>query len=356
MHEPMFGDRPVLVTGGYGFIGSHLVETLIDRGACVTVLDNMQAGKQSNLDAVSSRVRVLYGDIRDRRVVTRVAHEVAPAVIFHLAANASVPGSVEEPLYDFETNCAGTFILLNTLRRVGSCEKIVVVSSGAVYGEPSRFPIRESDPLRPISPYGSSKLGAETTARMFHSVYGLPVVIARLFNTYGPRMARFVMLDFLRKLQRDPRVLELLGTGQQVRDFNYVSDTVEGLLLLGELGGPGEAYNVSSGVSTSIIDLAHTMIAALGLANTTEIRCTGTSWVGDAQHWEVSIRKIADLGYQPSVLLAEGLERVIAWFCEENAFDLPEPAPAAPPQGSHAANGPRRGTDPDPEPARAGRE
>jgi UDP-glucose 4-epimerase len=345
MNEPLFGGRPVLVTGGYGFIGSHLVETLIDRGAHVTVLDNLQAGKQSNLGAVSSRVRVMYGDIRDRRVVTRIAYEVAPVVIFHLAANASVPGSVEEPLYDFETNCAGTFILLNALRRAGACEKIVVVSSGAVYGEPCRFPIRESDPLRPISPYGSSKLGAEIATRMFHSVYGLPVVIARLFNTYGPRMARFVMLDFLRKLQRNPRVLELLGTGRQVRDFNYVSDTVEGLLLLGERGEPGEAYNVSSGVSTSIIDLAHTMIAALGLANTTVIRCTGTSWVGDAQHWEVSIRKIADLGYQPSIPLAEGLKRVIAWFCEENAFDLPDPALANPPLA-----------DPDPEPARAGRE
>ncbi len=345
MNEHSFGGRSVLVTGGYGFIGSHLVETLVERGARVAVLDNLQAGKQSNLSAVASRVDVLYGDIRDRRVVTRVAQEVAPAVIFHLAANASVPGSVEEPLYDFETNCAGTFNLLNAFRRATPCEKIVMVSSGAVYGEPTRFPIGESDPLRPISPYGSSKLGAETAARMFHSVYGLPVVIARLFNTYGPRMARFVMLDFLRKLQRDSRVLELLGTGEQVRDFNYVSDTVEGLLLLGDQGEPGEAYNVSSGVSTAIIDLAHAMIAALGLSNRTEIRCTGTSWVGDAQHWEVSIRKIADLGYQPSVPLAEGLARVIAWFYQENAFHLPEPARAATPLH-----------DPALEPASAGRE
>jgi UDP-glucose 4-epimerase len=329
MNEPLFGGRPVLVTGGYGFIGSHLVETLVARGACVTVLDNLQAGKPANLRAVEPRVRILYGDIRDPRVVTQATHEISPAVVFHLAANASVPGSVEEPLYDFETNCAGTFVLLNALRTAGNCEKIVVVSSGAVYGEPARFPIRETDPLRPISPYGFSKLSAETAAGMFHTIYGLPVVIARLFNTYGPRMARFVMLDFLRKLQQNPDVLELLGTGRQVRDFNYVSDTVEGLLLLGERGEPGEAYNLSAGVNTTVLNLAHAMLDALGLAGRTEIRCTGTSWVGDAQHWEVSIQKIAALGYGPAVPMSQGLERLIAWYYEENRLPRPQPAQAA---------------------------
>ena len=189
----------------------------------------------------------------------------------------------------------------------------MIASSGAVYGEPERFPIGEEDPLRAISPYGASKLAAEIEAGMFHRVYGLPVVIARLFNTYGPRMARFVVLDFLRKLERDPDLLEILGSGQQRRDFNYVADTVAALLILGQRGEPGQAYNVASGRSCSVLDLAHMMIAALGLTDRTRIVTTGASWVGDAQRWEVCIEKIAALGYQPHVSLVEGLARVIEW-------------------------------------------
>ena len=158
---------------------------------------------------------------------------------------------------------------------------------------------------------------------MFHRVYGLQVVIARIFNTYGPRMARFVILDFLRKLQRDPAVLEVLGDGQQKRDFTYVTDTVDGLMLLAEQGSACEAYNVSSGRSVSVTEIAHTLIARLGLADRTHITYTGSSWRGDAQRWEVSIAKIGRMGYAPRVALEEGLARTIAWFQQVQNADHP---------------------------------
>jgi UDP-glucose 4-epimerase len=314
---PQFHGKPVLVTGGCGFIGSHLVEALVDLDARVTVVDNMQAGRWENLDAIEKGVRRVEGDVRDVAMMEQIVAETQPRFVFHLAANASVPGSVQEPVYDFETNCAGSFVLLEALRSAGTAAKIVVASSGAVYGEPVRFPISEDDALAPISPYGASKLAMEIEARMFHRVYQQSVVIARLFNCYGPRMARFVILDFLRKLQRDPNVLEVLGTGQQIRDFTYVSDTVQGLLLLAVHGEDGHAYNVSSGVTHSVTELANKLIVASGLAGQTEIRYTGKSWVGDAQHWEVSINKLCALGYFPGVTLECGLENIINWFRQQ---------------------------------------
>jgi UDP-glucose 4-epimerase len=316
-----FQDKPVLVTGGAGFIGSHLVERLVEGGARVTVLDNLQAGKWSNLDrAVGKGVSTIEGDVRNRSQVEAAVREVGPNYVFHLAANASVPGSVEDPVYDFDSNCVGTFEVLNAVKQKGGCEKVVVVSSGAVYGEPASFPIQETDPLAPISPYGASKLNAEVTARMFHRVYGQPAVIARLFNAYGPRMARFVVLDFLRKLERDPARLEVLGTGQQVRDFTYVADTVQGLMRLAASGAPGEAYNVSSGTYCSVTELAQRIIAVLGLTGKTEITYTGKSWVGDAQRWEVSIEKLRAIGYRPQHSLDDGIRQTVEWF--QNQGDI----------------------------------
>lgn len=307
-------DASVLVTGGCGFIGSHLVEALVAQGARVWVLDNLRAGKLDNLLAVRDAVEIEIGDVRDTTRVREVVGRCRPQVVFHLAANASVPGSVEDPAYDFETNSAGTFVLLDALRGQQELAKVVLASSGAVYGQPVTFPITEAHAESPISPYGASKTCTETTARMFCQVYGLPVVIARIFNTYGPRMARFVVLDFLRKLRKDPDVLEVLGDGQQKRDFTFVTDIVQGLLLLAERGLTAEAYNLSSGSSVSVTEVAHKLIAALGLAGQTRITYTGSSWTGDAQRWEVSIGKLSRLGYMPTVDLEAGLQKTIQWF------------------------------------------
>ncbi len=308
-----------LVTGGAGFIGSHLVESLVADGVAVTVLDNFRGGLASNLSAVSGRVNLIEGDVRGAEQVGRAVAESRPRVVFHLAANASVPGSVEDAAYDFEANALGTFVVLDAVRKAGGCERVVLVSSGAVYGQPTHFPIRETDPVDPISPYGASKACAEVTGKTFWRVYGVPVVIARLFNSYGPRMARFVVLDFLRKLERNRDVLEILGDGKQVRDFTYVADTVQGLRLLAGRGEPGEAYNVSSGTSCSVTQLAHGLLDVMGLGGRTRITYTGASWAGDAQRWEVSVERIGRLGYVPRVPLQAGLRQTLDWFTRAGA-------------------------------------
>lgn len=303
---------PVLVTGGAGFIGSHLIESLTAEGAKVVVLDNLRDGLAASLEG--STAELVLGDVRHTADVTAVVGRVQPRIVFHLAANASVPGSVAEPAYDFETNSSGTFVLLEVLRKTACCERFVLASSGAVYGQPNEFPIREATQLRPISPYGASKVNAEVTARMFWDVYGVPTITARLFNTYGPRMARFVVLDFLRKLQKNRDELEILGDGRQVRDFTFVSDTVQGLRLLVESGEPGEAYNLSSGKSHSVTDLARLMLEEMGLAGRTRLRFTGASWAGDALRWEVDITRLAAIGYRPRVALGPGLRMTFEWF------------------------------------------
>jgi len=312
--ENWFEKKSVLVTGGAGFIGSHLTEALVRSEARVTVLDNLKAGTWSNLKRVMPSVRPIEGDVRDYRVVEHVLRKDLPHVVFHLAANASVPGSVDDPRYDFETNCGGTFVLLDSLRQFTPAARVVFASSAAVYGEPCRFPIVEATPLQPISPYGANKVSAEVQCQTFMKVYGTQVIIGRLFNTYGPRMPRFVVLDVLRKLRRNPECLEILGNGQQVRDFSYVSDVIGGLMMLAERGKPGEAYNIASGTSCSVTRLARLLLEILGLQGRTRLVYTGESWKGDAQHWEVDISKIRTLGYEPRMNLREGLESVVAWF------------------------------------------
>ncbi len=312
--SPFWPGRSVLVTGGAGFVGSHLAEALALRGARVTVVDNLQAGTWANLAGVAGRVAQREVDVVRAADLDPVLEACRPDFVFHLAANASVPLSVERPAWDHETNCLGTVRVLDGVRRFCPAARVVFASSGAVYGEPARVPIAEDDPAAPISPYGCSKLAAEMQCRRAHRLHGVDVVIARLFNTYGPRMPRFVVLDFLRKLRRDPSRLVILGTGRQVRDFNHVSDAVAGLLLLAERGSAGDVCHVASGRARSVTDLAGDLIRILGLEGTTRLEFTQASWPGDAQRWEVDVARLASLGYRADVTMEAGLRSVVRWF------------------------------------------
>jgi nucleoside-diphosphate-sugar epimerase len=146
------------------------------------------------------------------------------------------------------------------------------------------------------------------------------VVIARIFNTYGPGMRQFVLFDFVRKLQADPHHLEIIGTGQQVRDYSYVTDTVAALRLLAAEGVPGEAYNIAAGLATRMLDLAQMVMDTMGL--TAEVSCTGQSWPGDVNYWHADISKLRALGLVPEVSLADGVQRTVRWLTEQ--FPTPE--------------------------------
>ena len=295
-----------LVTGGAGFIGSHLVERLAADGIDVTVLDNFQAGTRKNLQEVGATIQVIEGDTRDQHVLNKAVTDID--VVYHLAANASVPYSVDNPRYDFETNAGGTFNVLEASRN-SDVSKVVYASSAAVYGEPVYTPMDEDHPLHPVSPYGVSKLTGEKYGFIFKETYGLPFSALRIFNTYGPRQSRYVMYDFLKKLKENPEALEVLGTGEQVRDYCYVSDTVNAFRIITEYEG---VYNVAGGTPTSIREVAESMVSQV--APGAEITYTGKSWKGDITVLTADITKIKERGFSPEIPLEEGIKQLIQWF------------------------------------------
>lgn len=309
--------KRVLVTGGAGFIGSHLVDRLVEENAEVVVVDNLKDGDLGNLAESMDKIEFHKVDIRDFESLKKVMDGVE--IVFHLAANANVPYSVEDPKYDFETNALGTFNVLK-LSLDFDVKKVIYASSAAVYGEPVYVPIDEKHPLNPISPYGASKLAGERLGFAYYSTYGLKFVAMRIFNTYGERQRRYVMHDFLKKLTENPSRLEVLGTGKQVRDFCYVKDCVEAFILAAEKNvAVGETFNIAGGNPISIKELAYLMVKILGLNGRTKIVFTGRSWKGDIVKLYADITKIKrKLEFKPKVGLEEGILRLKRWFDENN--------------------------------------
>lgn len=297
-----------LVTGGAGFVPSHIVDALVERGAEVTVLDNMQAGREENLAAVRDSIRFLKGDVRNPDTVRKVI--AGQEFVFHLAANASVPLSVRDPRYDFETNALGTFNVLDAAREA-QVRRVVYASSAAVYGEPQYVPVDETHPLRPSSFYGESKLAGEKLGMMFHRMYGLGFSCIRIFNTYGPRQPRYVIADLIRKLRKNPDSLRVLGTGEQVRDYCYCTDTAGAFVAAAEREEMnGGAYNISGGNPVSIRALVAILLEVMDLPRC-EVSYTGESWQGDISHLEADITRIRNAGFAPTIPLKEGLRLTI---------------------------------------------
>lgn len=311
-------DTSVLVTGGAGFIGSHLTERLVALGADVTVLDDLSAGRRSNLDAVDDAIRFVDGDVRNR---DRLADLLAEThTVFHLAANAHVPTSVERPTYDFDVNATGTRNVLIESRDA-DVSRVVLASSAAVYGPPETVPIDETHPLHPVSPYGASKLAGEKLGLAYNDSYDIDVTALRIFNTYGPRQPRYVMYDFLKKLDADPSELEVLGSGEEVRTFVYVSDTVDAFLAVATADdAPGRAFNIGGADPTRIIDLADLM-ADRYYDGRPEVYTTGVSKPGDIERLITDNSRIQELGVEPTVSLRDGLDELYEWsrgaFAEE---------------------------------------
>ena len=308
-----YGGKRVAVTGAAGFIGSHLVDKLVGVGAHVVALDNLHSGVMTNLAQSIHRIRFHKVDVRDRAAVCTVLD--GSDIVFHLAGNALVPYSVENPAYDFESNVLGTYHVLELLRqeRIG---RVVFSSSAAVYGVPMENPVSELYPLEPISPYGASKLAAERLGVGWARTYDVHFVVARIYNTYGPRQRKYVMYDLLNKLHRNPHHLEVLGDGTQMRDYSYVSDTVRALLLLGERGLAGEAYNVAGDNPTRISALIDLLLEVMGLEKVA-LTYTGESWRGDVPTMVADMTKLKSLGFEPQVSLPDGLASLLAWMDNE---------------------------------------
>jgi UDP-glucose 4-epimerase len=300
--------RDVLVTGGAGFIGSHLVDRLVELGARVTVLDNLSFGRRENVNPAAN---LLEHDVTD---YSQVKKDVGgKELVIHLAASATTKESSmgwKDPLYDYRVNALGTLHLLRAVAELADRPRIVYASTAAVYGIPERVPVDESHATRPISPYGVSKLAGEKYCYAYWHEHALDVVTVRIFNTYGPRQTRYVMFDLLTKLRACPEKLEVLGDGEQVRDYCYVSDTVDGLLIAAQKGVAGSVLNLASGEPVVIRELVGRMLKAAGLDGTTEVCYTGHTWRGDIPKLLGDSTKLRRLGFKPRVSLEEGLRRL----------------------------------------------
>ena len=299
--------KRILVTGGAGFIGFHLCKKLTDLGLDVTIYDNLSSGKIENVKDVP-KAKFVKGDILD---LNKLCSIEKADVIFHLAAQVVVPYSMENPTEDFETNARGTLNVLEKARKDGS--RLVFASSAAVYGNPSQMPTSETYGFHPFSCYGLSKVVGEEYCQMYAIQYGLDITILRFANVYGSR-CHGVINDFLDKLTKNPAKLEIIGTGEQSRDFVNISDIVEALILAGaKENAVGQTFNLGIGKTFKIIDLANMILRILNLSGKTIVTTTGVSWQGDINTIWFNIDKAKkELGWTPKVALEDHLKKLIS--------------------------------------------
>ncbi len=306
-----------LVTGGAGFIGSHLVERLLTDGVRVRVLDNFSTGARANLGFAPRfrrHLEVLRGDIRTLSVVLRAAR--GARVIFHQAAMRSVPRSVKDPLGANATNVNGTLNVLEAARRC-RVPRVVYASSSSVYGDRPDLPKREDQSPAPISPYAASKAAGEQYAAIWTRLYGVETVGLRYFNVFGPRQdpkseyAAVIPRFILWGLSRRP--LEIHGGGTQSRDFTYIDNVVEANILAATApGAPGEVFNVGCGSRVSLLEIVAKLEAIVG--RRLERRHT-PSRAGDVPHTLADVSKAKRLlSYAPLVDFDEGFRRTVEHF------------------------------------------
>lgn len=304
-----------LVTGGAGFVGSHLVEALTSAGESVRVLDSFDTGLESNLSHISPAPQILRGDVSDPSVVMKAAEGVK--VIYHLAALASVQKSVEEPSLSHRICCTGTVNVLDAARKQGA-RRIVFAASSSAYGAwSSPEPQTEEAPLAPLSPYAAAKLASEMYLKAFTASYGLETVRLRFFNIFGPRQRADspysgVIAIFLSLLSGD-KAPTIYGDGLNSRDFVYVGNAVQALQKAAvSPAASGKVYNIGTGRSISLIALVAALNRLLG--KTIEPKFAEPR-AGDVRFSCADIRQARqDLGYEPQISLEEGLSRTLAWM------------------------------------------
>jgi len=300
----------VIVTGGAGFIGSHLAEELARRGYHVTILDDISTGKVENVEPLlkKERVEFIRGSITDPPLLQKLFK--GTDYVFHQAAITSVPRSIDDPEVSHEVNETGTLKVLLAARD-SSISKVIYASSCAVYGDTQTLPVTEDTAPNPQSPYAVTKLAGEYYCRIFHEVYGLPTVCLRYFNVYGPRQDSrsqyaAVIPKFIKSVyEKSPPVI--FGDGEQTRDFVFVKDVVEANILAAESNATG-IFNIGRGESMTINQLAKLAIKLMG----NDIEPVHTKpQPGDIRHSLADISKAKTFGYSPKYSLEEGLRETI---------------------------------------------
>ena len=310
----------VLVTGGAGFIGSHLVDALLDRGAEVSMADHLHRSPKPWFGEALLRGAQLYvADVRDLAAMRPVFAAARPEVVLHLAAQVDVRVSVADPAFDAQVNVAGTVSVLEGAREVGA-RRVVMASTAAVYGNPHDVPTTEDAPIAPLSPYGTSKAAAEWYLGQYRRLHGISTLALRMANVYGPRQdphGEAGVVSIFSGMAASGARATVFGDGRQTRDYVFVDDVV-GAWLAAAASDVTGALNISTGVETSVCELAEALDLAYdfvpGRAGEIERSCLDPTAAAE------------QLGWRPSVALASGLRRTLGAV----SSDVSRPAPAAP--------------------------
>lgn len=310
-----------LVTGGCGFVGSHLVDALLHEGFEVRVVDNLSSGHVKNVAAWRGEgsFELVVGDLMDPAVADRVAD--GADLIFHLAANPDIRVGSSEPRVHFDENLIVTFNVLEAMRKNAGAGRVVFASTSTIYGDACVLPTPESyGPLLPISVYGAAKLGCEALIASYCHTFGLEAALLRFANIVGPRAGHGVVVDFVRKLRENPGELVVLGDGKQSKSYLHVSDLVDAFfVVMNSFGKTGrvEAYNVGTSDKVNVVRIAEVVCEEMGLA-LPRLRFDasvegGRGWKGDVKTMLLSVDKLAGLGWKPRL----NSEEAIRQMCRE---------------------------------------
>ncbi|MHA1579192.1 MAG: SDR family NAD(P)-dependent oxidoreductase [Candidatus Freyarchaeota archaeon] len=308
-----------LVTGGAGFIGSHLVDRLVEMGCDVVVLDNLSNSSLEYLQDYIDRglVEFVEGDVRDFETVESCVE--GSSLVFHFAAQYDVRRSVSDPLYDFDVNVHGIINILEAMRKKEVLNIVFASSGGTLYGLAEAFPTPETYPPQPISPYGASKAAAEMYISAYCACYGLCGVSLRYANIIGPRSLHGVIFDFYQKLKNEPRSLQILGDGKQKKSYMDVSDCIDASLYATERVGSGfNIFNIGSEEWVTVNYIAKVVISELKLRDV-ELSYTGgeQGWTGDVSLMLLDISKLKSLGWKPKMRIDEAIRRYVKWLVKK---------------------------------------
>ena len=297
----------ILVTGGAGFIGSHLVRALVRAGHQVRVLDNLSMGSLESINDVLSEIEFIRGDVRDYEIVENVAKDID--AIVHLAALIDVAESVKKPDLYFDVNVKGTYNVAKASKNVSI---LIFASSSAIYGEPIRVPISEDHPLMPRSPYAASKVSGEAFVNAFATQYGFRSIVLRFFNVYGPKQSRAyagVISEFIRRVSKGEPLI-IFGDGEQTRDFVHVSDIVNAIMISLKNEKARGVFNIGSGEAITINQLARLIIKMAGKEDLKLIHAP--SRPGDIKYSVANItRAKKELGFEPKMKLELGIKELL---------------------------------------------
>jgi UDP-glucose 4-epimerase len=294
----------ILITGVTGFIGSYLAKYLAASGAMVGGMDIV----------APTNISLAYFHCAgiNKTALQEVFENFKPTVCIHCAGSASVPFSVENPLFDYEQNTYTTYQLLEALRVYQPTCKFILLSSAAVYGNPQQLPITENSPTQPISPYGMHKLMAEMACQEYTNLYNIPTAIVRIFSAYGSGLRKQVIWDICEKTKLQPHIL-LKGKGDETRDFIHVTDIVQGIVAVLQHGDyQASIYNLASGESVSIKHLVELLLHTINPAY--QVTFDGIAPVGNPLYWEADNTKITKLGFLPTISLQEGIKQYVSWW------------------------------------------